>query len=179
MSKLLTLVVAGVLMIFSGAPASAKRANSPNLAEVAVELNTTGPFAGQFSTLIALVVSDAEILKILTSPGQHTVFAPTNAAFDGLFAAAGANCVTLTPELVNSVVKYHLTSGRRDSTAVVRTPRIRTLLGAFLAQSGALITDGAGEVAGFVATDIPATNGMIHAVDKVLLPFPLPNQCGV
>jgi len=179
MTKPLVAAVAGILMILSGALASAKEAKSPNLAEVAIDVNSSGPFAGQFSTLIAVVVSDAEILEILTSVGQHTVFAPTNSAFDVLFAAAAENCVALSPELVNSVVKYHLTKGRRDSTAVIRTPRIRTLLGAFFAQSAGLITDGAGEVATIIATDIAASNGLIHAVDKVLLPFPLPNQCGV
>ena len=166
-----------VVTIFSGVSATAKEAKEPNLAQVAIEVNSAGPFAGQFSTLIALAVSDEEILDILTSVGQHTVFAPTDTAFDNLFSAAAASCVELTPGLVNAVVKYHLVKGRRDSTSVLDASQIRTLLGAFFAQSGGLLTDGAGEVATIIATDVPASNGYIHGIDKVLLPFALQNQC--
>lgn len=169
--------LAAITMMISGASALAKEAKDPSLAQVAIAVNSAGPFAGQFSTLIALAVSDEQILEILTSAGQHTVFAPTDAAFDGLFSAAAANCVDLTPDLVNAVVKYHIAKGRRDSTSVLDSSQIRTLLGAFFAQSGGLLTDGAGEVATIIATDVPASNGYIHAIDKVLLPFALQNQC--
>lgn len=172
-------ICSAVVVLLGGTTAYAKAAKEPNLAQVAIAVNSSGAFAGQFSTLIGIVVSDEEILEILTSVGQRTVFAPTNSAFDNLFSAAADNCVSLTPELVNAVVKYHLTKGRRDSTDVLASSRLRTLLGGFFEQSAGLITDGAGEVATIIATDIPATNGYIHAVDKVLLPFALPNQCGL
>jgi uncharacterized surface protein with fasciclin (FAS1) repeats len=182
MFRQLITTVTAVALFSTGAlsyakPDAKKAARTPNLAQVAVEVNTSGAFAGQFSTLIAIVMSDDEIAEILTSVGQQTVFAPTNAAFDGLFAAAAENCVDLNPDLVNAVVKYHLVKGRRSSDDVLASSQLRTLLGAFFAQSGGLITDGADEVATIIATDIPATNGYIHALDKVLLPFPLPNQC--
>jgi uncharacterized surface protein with fasciclin (FAS1) repeats len=163
--------------MFGAAMASGKEAKDPNLAQVAIAVNTSGAFAGEFSTLIGIVISDQEILDILTSAGQRTVFAPTNFGFDGLFAAAEDNCVSLTPELVNAVVKYHMVKGRRDSTEVLKTSRFRTLLGAVFTQAGGIIVDGADEMATIIATDIPATNGLLHAVDKVLLPFALENQC--
>ena len=167
------------VFLIGGATASAKDAKEPNLAQTAIAVNSAGAFAGEFSTLIGIVVSDQEILEVLTSAGQRTVFAPTNTAFDGLFAAATDNCVDLTPELVNAVVKYHIVKGRRDSTGVLDTSQFRTLLGARFNQAGGMITDGAGEMATIIATDIAATNGFLHAVDKVLLPFPLDSQCEV
>jgi uncharacterized surface protein with fasciclin (FAS1) repeats len=165
------------MFLIGGATAAAKDAKEPTLAQAAIAVNSSGAFAGEFSTLIGIVVSDQEILEILTSVGQRTVFAPTNTAFDGLFQAATDNCVDLTPELVNAVVKYHIVKGRRDSTSVLDTSQFRTLLGARFSQTGGMITDGADEMATIIATDIPATNGFLHAIDKVLLPFPLDNQC--
>jgi uncharacterized surface protein with fasciclin (FAS1) repeats len=176
--KKVIVVVASAAALFGSIQAyAAQAAKSPNLVETAIAVNSAGPFAGQFSTLIGLVASDDEILNTLTERKQYTVFAPTNTAFDALFTAAAANCLDLTPELVNAVLKYHVAKGRRDSTEVLDSSRIRTLLGAFFFQTGGIINDGADQSVNFVATDIPATNGIIHAIDTVLLPFPVTNQC--
>lgn len=175
-SALASIALVGAL--FVAAPAEAKKdAKSPNLVEVAIAVNDSGPFAGEFSTLIGLVAGNEAIFDTLTSKGQYTVFAPTNAAFDGLFAAAAANCIDLTPELVTAALKYHVVKGRRDSGQVLASDQFRTLLGAFFEQSGGIITDNAGQEATIIAVDIPATNGLIHAIDTVLLPFPVMNQC--
>lgn len=160
-------------------PVAAKQpAATPNLVDAAIEVNSAGPYAGAFSTIIALVAADESLYEALTSKGQYTVFAPTNAAFDALFATAQERCVTLEPDLVSSVLKYHVVKGRRDSTDVLASDRLRTLLSAFWFQSGGIITDGAGETASVIAVDIPASNGILHAIDAVLLPFPLLDQCG-
>jgi uncharacterized surface protein with fasciclin (FAS1) repeats len=170
-------VASAAALVVSMQAYAAKMAKSPNLVEVAIAVNSAGPYAGQFSTLIGLVASDDEILNTLTERKQYTVFAPTNDAFTALFDAAAKNCLDLTPQLVNAVLKYHVAKGRRDSTQVLDSSRIRTLLDAFFFQTGGIITDGAGQTVNFVETDIPATNGVIHAIDTVLLPFPVTNQC--
>jgi uncharacterized surface protein with fasciclin (FAS1) repeats len=175
-----TLVTISLAALFAVVgPVSAKQAaDGPNLVQVAQALNASGPFAGEFDTLILLAGSDPEILEILTSKGQHTVFAPTDDAFGSLVDVATENCILLTDDTVNAVLKYHVVNGRRNSSAVIGSRQIRTLLGAFFAQSGGFITDNAGQVAQIIATDVPATNGVIHAIDTVLLPFPIVSQCG-
>jgi uncharacterized surface protein with fasciclin (FAS1) repeats len=175
--RLLVGVASAAALVVSMQAYAAKMAKSPNLVEVAIAVNSAGPYAGQFSTLIGLVASDDEILNTLTERKQYTVFAPTNDAFTALFDVAAKNCLDLTPQLVNAVLKYHVAKGRRDSTQVLDSSRIRTLLDAFFFQTGGIITDGAGQTVNFVETDIPATNGVIHAIDTVLLPFPVTNQC--
>lgn len=165
------------LSVVSGPVFAKPAAKEPNLVQVAQAVNASGPFAGAFDTLILLVGLDSQILDILTSKGQHTVFAPTDDAFDALFAVAAENCIDLPPDTVNAVLKYHLAKGRRDSEDVIGSDRIRTLLGAFFAQSGGFITDNAGQVAQIIVADVPATNGIIHAIDTVLLPFPVENAC--
>lgn len=170
-------MVAACTLMVTGAVHAKQPAKEPNLVQVAIELNDAGAFEGEFSTLIMLVANDAEILNVLTSNGQRTVFAPTNTAFDNLIAAATENCLELTPGLINSVLKYHVANGRRNSNAVVGSNQIRTLLGASFDPSGGVITDGAGQYATIIATDVPASNGLIHAIDTVLLPFPVTNQC--
>lgn len=154
-----------------------KAAASPTLLETAMAVNAEGEFAGQFSTLLAVAGMDEEIVKILTSKGQHTVFAPTNEAFNNLFTVAAANCITLDDETVNTVLKYHIVKGERDRDTILESDNIRTILGAFFAQSGGTIFDNADQTANFVATDIGASNGIIHAIDTVILPFPVVNAC--
>lgn len=159
-------------------PASARPpAAEPNLVETASAVNADGDYAGLFDLLLEIAGNDDEIVEVLTSKGQYTVFAPIDPAFEDLLADAAANCVVLTDDLVNAVLKYHVAVGRRDSAQVVASDEIRTLLGAFFQQAGGVISDGAGEQANIIVIDVPASNGIIHAIDKVLLPFPLPNLC--
>ena len=106
--KLLVGVASAAALVVSMQAYAAKSAKSPNLVEVAVAVNSAGPYAGQFSTLIGLVASDDEILNTLTERKQYTVFAPTNDAFTALFDAAAKNCLDLTPQLVNAVLKDFL-----------------------------------------------------------------------
>jgi uncharacterized surface protein with fasciclin (FAS1) repeats len=75
------------------------------------------------------------------------------------------------------VLKYHVVKGRRDAEDVLGSDQLSTLLGAFFAQGAGVITDNAGQMANIIVTDVPASNGIIHAIDTVLLPFPVENQC--
>lgn len=174
--KLSLIAFTASALVFSANTLAKKPADEPTLIDAAIQANSD--FGGIFTTLLTVVVADEEIYELLGSKGQYTVFAPTNDAFANLFATAAANCIDVTPELVNAVLKYHVAKGRRDAEDVLGSDQIRTVLGAFFAQSGGVITDNAGQVAPIIATDVEATNGIIHAIDDaVLLPFPVVDEC--
>lgn len=108
---------------------------------------------------------------------QYTVFAPTNEAFHALYDVAGVDGVRDLPaDLVLSVLSYHVVEGRRAANSVVPPRQVRsikTLLGvSFQVDRNANIT-AVGNTAGFIATDVSASNGIIHIIDTVLLPIEL------
>jgi len=146
-----------------------------NIVQVAVQLNSTGsPYEGQFDTLIAAVLAaDPIVLETLTKKGQLTVFAPTDSAFAAL-GLNPQNIGTVDRDLLTQILLYHVTTGRRSSSDVLGSTRIRSLQGTFFfPSSNATITDATGRVANIIATDVPASNGVIHAIDQVILPFSL------
>jgi hypothetical protein len=61
-------------------------------------------------------------------------------------------------------------NGRRDSTDILGSDRLRTLERGFLFQNGGVLTDANGRSANIIATDIVADNGIIHVIDRVVLP---------
>ena len=132
-----------------------------------------------FSTLVEAVgCADPAVAAALTSGEQLTVFAPTNAAFAGLLSALGASDICALPEsVVTKVLLYHVEAGRHFSNSVLpkkdgQTKTIDTLLGqSFKVNSrGAITTTGGITTPHIVAANIPATNGVIHVVDAVLVP---------
>jgi len=164
----LALTVAAVLVVPTLASARPTAA-SPNIVQTAIAVNASGPYAGAFDTLICLVANNPAVLSTLSQKRQHTVFAPTDAAFDQL-GINSSNCATVaaTP-LVTKVLLYHVAKGRRDAADVTTSSRIRMLNGSFTRIS----TNGSAYFvndAQIIATDIFASNGVIHAIDKVLLP---------
>ena len=111
---------------------------------------------------------------------QYTVFAPTNEAFVNLLGVLGASELgDLDPALVLDVLKYHVTEGRRPSNSVVpknRPREIQTLLGVSFYVNSDLSIDAVGNTANIIAEpeplyDISASNGIIHAIDAVILPI--------
>lgn len=137
--------------------------------------------AGFTELLGALMYVDAELgtnLVGLFSEGtdQYTVFAPTNAAFQGLYRDLGVGGIEdLDAELVLDVLLYHVTEGRRAANSVVpqwgeRT--ITSLSGAqFTVDSELDIDDLADRDADIVTANISASNGIIHVIDDVILPL--------
>ncbi len=127
-----------------------------------------------FSTLVAAVQA-AGLVETLKGPGPFTVFAPTNAAFDAL--PAGTVETLLLPENKDqlvSVLTYHVVPGQVAAGDVIGTRQSVTTV-----QGGTLDVNGmAGKVgtgvkvndANVTAADIFASNGVIHVIDKVLLP---------
>ena len=153
------------------APTSAQAApKGDSIVDVALKANAQ---TGEFSILIAaLQAADPAVIKTLNGNGQFTVFAPTDAAFVSLLGELGVTADQLLSNkaLVTQVLLYHVARGERDSADVLSSSRIRTLERGFLFQSGGVLTDANGRTANIIATDIPAANGIIHVIDRVVLP---------
>jgi transforming growth factor-beta-induced protein len=128
-----------------------------------------------FSSLVAAVAGRG-LVPTLSAPGPLTVFAPTNAAFT---AAAGV-VATLTPAQVSTVLAYHVVNAQVLSSGIPFGAPVATLAGASTlritagpAPTIAEIADSTATRARIVAVDIRASNGVIHVIDKVLVPSPL------
>jgi uncharacterized surface protein with fasciclin (FAS1) repeats len=151
--------------------------------EVMQAPNIVGVAAGNenFTTLVAAVKA-AGLVETLSSEGPFTVFAPTNDAFSKL--PEGTVESLLEPanlETLTSILTYHVVSGKFDATAVVAA--IKANNGAFevtTVQGGKLVAslDGAnvmlkdenGNMSTVVIADVAASNGIIHAIDSVVMP---------
>lgn len=124
------------------------------------------------SILIEAVVA-AGLVNALSAPGPLTVFAPTNEAFASLLSELGVTKEALLANktLLTTVLTYHVVSGRVLKDQVPINTPITTLQGAtFTVGADLRITDGRGRSAGIAATDILCSNGVVHVIDKVILP---------
>lgn len=133
------------------------------------------------TTLVAAVKA-AGLVDTLSGPGPFTVFAPTNEAFAAL--PAGTVDTLLKPENKATLVKvltYHVVPGRLTAHDLAMAvdkadgkARLKTVEGDFLVVSrdgeGWAITDDKGNVAHVTIGDVMQSNGVIHVVDKVLMP---------
>lgn len=133
------------------------------------------------TTLVAAVKA-AGLVDTLKGPGPFTVFAPTNAAFAAL--PAGTVDTLLKPEnkgQLTTILTYHVVPGKVDSAALVKMiddgkgqAMLKTAAGGSLkaTRSGntVKITDEKGGSADVTIADVYQSNGVIHVVDKVLLP---------
>jgi uncharacterized surface protein with fasciclin (FAS1) repeats len=127
---------------------------------------------GEFSILIAaLEAADPNIVERLDSRREHTVFAPTDDAFEALLAELGVTAEELLSNgaLVSRVLRYHIVRGELEAAEVLAAERLNTLQGRLFQANGAL-TDANGRTANIIATDIQANNGVIHVIDRVVLP---------
>ncbi|MFZ4120056.1 MAG: fasciclin domain-containing protein [Caulobacterales bacterium] len=126
--------------------------------------------AGQFNTLLAAATA-AGLVDTLRSPGPFTVFAPTDAAFAALPRGTVENL--LRPEnreQLRALLTYHVVPGRVTAADLAgRTSAPVTVNGAILAIDG---RDGVSvNNANVISADVAARNGVIHVIDKVLMPF--------
>ena len=128
--------------------------------------------APEFSILVKAVVA-AGLTETLSGPGPFTVFAPTDAAFASLIAE-----LKTTPEallankpLLIKVLTYHVVPGLVLKAHVPAGAVIKTVNGDTLTvDSDFKITDQAGRKSAIIATDVLTKNGVIHVIDKVILP---------
>lgn len=132
-----------------------------------------------FSTLVAALTRpglSADYVATLSGTGPFTVFAPTNAAFDSLLVELNLTSLDSIPTAtLEAVLTYHVASGNVLAGSLTEGQTVTTLqTGTFTIglSGGAKITDGAGRLTNIIATDVQASNGVIHAIDKVLLPAP-------
>ncbi len=134
-----------------------------------------------FSTLVAAVKA-AELVETLNSAGPFTVFAPTNDAFGKL--PDGTVETLLKPEnkgTLTSILTYHVIAGKFMAGDVVKAIqdsnnafKVKTVQGGTLTLSlkgdAVMITDAKGNTSKITATDVNASNGVIHVIDTVVLP---------
>ena len=143
-----------------------------NVVETAVALASADP--AEFTVLVDAVVA-ADLAGALSGSGPFTVFAPTDAAFAALLGELGVTKEQLLADkdLLTAVLTYHVVPGRVLKAQVPVGVAIPTLQGGSFTVDAALqITDGRDRRAAIVATDVFATNGVIHVIDNVILPSP-------
>ena len=133
------------------------------------------------TTLVAAVKA-AGLVETLKGPGPFTVFAPTNAAFAAL--PAGTVDTLLKPEnkaMLSGILTYHVVAGKMDAAAITKaiadgkgTAMLKTVAGGTLTAKAAdgkvMVMDEKGGSATVTIADVYQSNGVIHVVDKVLLP---------
>ena len=127
------------------------------------------------SILVEAVVA-ADLAATLSAPGPYTVFAPTNAAFAALLTELGVTKAQLLADkpLLTAVLQYHVLGARVAKAQIPLGKAITPLAGGIfkidMVGADVVITDGRNRTAKIVATDIPASNALVHVVDKVILP---------
>ncbi len=165
-------------LTLAATPAAALDHHMTTPGKTVVEVAVGNP---DFSTLVAAVKA-ADLATTLSGKGPFTVFAPTNAAFAKLPAGTvdtlvqPANKATLT-----SILTYHVVAGRVNAaqlTKLIRdgggTATLTTVKGgtlkASLMGSRIMLTDAKGGMAHVVTANVNASNGVIHAIDAVVMP---------
>jgi uncharacterized surface protein with fasciclin (FAS1) repeats len=134
-----------------------------------------------FSTLVAAVKA-AKLVETLNGDGPFTVFAPVNAAFQKL--PDGTVASLLKPENVKTltaILTYHVVAGKFTAADVLKAidsnngkfsiPTVQggTLI-ASLRDGNVILTDQKGNMSTIIITDVEASNGVIHAIDSVVMP---------
>jgi uncharacterized surface protein with fasciclin (FAS1) repeats len=161
MKKIIAIVATAALVGSVGAGAAVARpAEQGNIVQTAVA-------AGKFTTL-AKLLKRAGLVSALEQPGPYTVFAPTDAAFKKLPKRTLRTLLASKAKL-KAVLLYHVVSGKVTSTDVAMLKSAKTLNG-----KSVRIRTSAGNVfvntSKVVTADVMATNGVIHVVNRVLIP---------
>jgi uncharacterized surface protein with fasciclin (FAS1) repeats len=163
MKKLVALHVAVVVAAVAAGAATAtpgtRAATKPNIVQVAAK-------AGQFKTLLALA-KQAGLVGALSTK-TVTVFAPTDAAFAKVPKPTLAK-LGKDKALLKRVLLYHVVAGRVPAAKVAASTELETLEGSSLTVmvDGSTVTVGGATV---VKANIAARNGIIHVIDRVLIP---------
>jgi uncharacterized surface protein with fasciclin (FAS1) repeats len=155
--------LAALTLTFTGAPVRAQQSAPKDIVDTAVA-------AGSFKTL-ATALQAADLVGTLKGAGPFTVFAPTDAAFAKLPAATLADL--LKPEnkaKLQRILTYHVVAGRVMAADVVKVKSARAVSGdtiTVMVHNGSTVMV---DNATVTATDIAASNGVIHVIDTVILP---------
>jgi uncharacterized surface protein with fasciclin (FAS1) repeats len=134
---------------------------------MSADIVDTAVSAGTFTTL-ATALDAAGLVETLKGPGPFTVFAPTDAAFANL-PAGTLDALLADPDQLRAVLTYHVVAGRVTAADVVALHSAPTVQG----EDVAISTDASGvhiNDATVTTADIMASNGVIHVIDRVILP---------
>src|SRR5215203_496627 len=182
--SLVMLMVVAASLTFSASIAFAQ-GNNPMVGGAAMFSNkdiVDNAVNSKDHTTLVAAVKAAGLVPTLKGTGPFTVFAPTNAAFDAL--PAGTVDTLLKPEnkaALTKVLTYHVVAGKMDSAALIKAidagggkATLTEVSGGALraTRSGSMImlSDESGGMAHVTIADVVQSNGVIHVVDKVLLP---------
>ncbi|MEM1299484.1 MAG: fasciclin domain-containing protein, partial [Pseudomonadota bacterium] len=152
--------------------------------------------------ILVQALSTAGLVETIQNANDITVFAPTDAAFtalavdlgfdgdqsdeDAVFAFIAGALTALDPDgdplpLLTQILTYHVSPGAKDSAAVTALTNIGTLEGTEIVRDGLVLQDQEPDVADptLETLDIPADNGIIHTIDRVLLPIDIPGNTNI
>jgi uncharacterized surface protein with fasciclin (FAS1) repeats len=188
-TKISALALLGIVAISCGEKKGAESNEMGDSTEVAMDTvvvdtpNIVGVASSNedFSTLVAAVKA-AELVETLSSEGPFTVFAPNNAAFAKLPEGTVENLLKPeNAEKLKSVLTYHVVAGKFDSAAVLDAIKdnngkysVTTVQGEAIVLSlndgKVMLTDANGGTSTVILADVAASNGVIHAIDTVVMP---------
>ena len=158
------------------APSTTAGSQPGTIVEVATQ-------AGDFTTLVALV-GQANLAETLSGEGPFTVFAPTDEAFEAAAVELGVSFEALgeylaaNPDVLTQILTYHVVSGEVPAATVLTLngEPVATVEGASFtvnvdeATDAVSLTDAVGREIKVIDVNVEASNGLIHIVDKVMLP---------
>jgi uncharacterized surface protein with fasciclin (FAS1) repeats len=149
-------------LLFAAAPATPDHND-----EQAMNIVETAVSAGSFNTLVAAVKA-AGLVETLSGEGPFTVFAPTDEAFAQI-PEDQLNALLADKEALTAVLTYHVVAGKVMAADVVKLDSAETVNGqdvSVMVRDGKVMIDGAQ----VTTADINTSNGVIHVIDKVILP---------
>ena len=172
-SGLVKMTAAAIVGMALAAGATIAETPGKNMVQVAAasdkNIVETASAAGQFKTLTA-AINAADLAETLKGSGPFTVFAPTDAAFAKLPAGTVENL--LKPEnrdRLAAILTYHVVPGKVTAAEVTQLDEAKTANGRMIdvSTSGGIMMVNDAKV---ITADIPASNGIIHVIDTVILP---------
>jgi uncharacterized surface protein with fasciclin (FAS1) repeats len=161
-----TATLAITFALLATQPAAAGDYGAKSAAAPAGDVVAVAQGAGSFDTLVKAIQA-AGLVETLQGAGPFTVFAPTDAAFAKI-PAADLEALLADKEKLRAVLTYHVVPGKVTAADVSKLKSAKTVQGGEVAidTSDGVRIDGAR----VVQADVPASNGVIHVIDAVILP---------
>ena len=173
MKKVIGLTIVLVLVGLTAVPTVGAQGFRPGDQTIAEIASSTGVH----NTLVAALTCTGLVSAVANPDAEFTVFAPTDEAFWNTLGVTSETVCNIDNELLTNVLLYHVVDERRPSPSVIRgqNKRIEMLAIGSIYPEGRRspnIVDEGGNTVSIIAADVLASNGIIHVIDGVLLPFP-------
>ena len=164
MTRIRSMVALAVVALAAGAALGPTASATPRAQGTIVD---TAVGAGQFETL-TMLLKRAGLVSTLQKPGPYTVFAPTDAAFKKV-PKATINALLQDRAMLKAVLLYHVVAGKVPAAKVVKLRSAKTVngTGVRIRVSGSNVFVNGAKV---TKPDVMASNGVIHVVNRVLIP---------